>query len=47
LYGAAHAFADTTTPGGGEVNIFGQLTLSAPTSTPSGTYTAILTFTII
>ena len=47
LYGAAHAFADTTTPGGGEVNIFGTLTLNAPTSTPAGTYTATLTFTII
>jgi Bacterial Ig-like domain (group 3) len=47
LYGAAHAFADTTTPGGGEVNIFGTLTLNAPTSTPSGTYTATLTFTIV
>jgi hypothetical protein len=46
LYGAAHAFADTTTPGGGEVNIFGTLTLNAPSSTPAGTYTATLTFTI-
>ncbi len=46
LYGTAHAFADTTIPGGGEVNIFGVLTLNAPTSTPAGTYTATLTFTI-
>jgi hypothetical protein len=46
LYGAAHPFASTASPGGGEVNIFGTLTLNAPTSTPSGTYVATLTFTI-
>jgi hypothetical protein len=48
-----HAFASAVagTPVGltavdGSVNIYGNLTLTAPTSTPSGLYTATLTFTI-
>lgn len=45
LKGGPHAFA-TAAHGAGEVNIDGQLTLDAPSSTPSGSYTATLTFTI-
>jgi hypothetical protein len=45
LKGGPHAFA-TVAHGFGEVNLDGQLTLSAPTSTPSGEYTATLTFTV-
>jgi hypothetical protein len=47
LKGGPHAFA--TAPAGtstGEVFLDGVLTLNAPTSTPSGEYTATLTFTI-
>ena len=47
LKGGPHAFA--TAPVGtsiGEVFVDGVLTLNAPTSTPSGEYTATLTFTI-
>jgi hypothetical protein len=45
LGGEAHEFA-AATAGAGSVYIVGTLALSAPTSTPAGTYTATLTFTI-
>lgn len=45
LGGGSHAFA-TAAAGAGSVDIDGVLTLVAPTSTPAGTYTATLTFTI-
>jgi hypothetical protein len=45
LGGEAHEFASATA-GEGSVNIVGVLTLTAPTSTPAGEYTATLTFTI-
>ncbi|MBV9872288.1 MAG: Ig-like domain repeat protein [Frankiaceae bacterium] len=45
LKGGPHAFA-TTPHGDGSVFIDGLLKLVAPTSTPAGTYTATLTFTI-
>jgi hypothetical protein len=46
LAGGPHQFA-TAANGDGSVYIYGQLTLTAPTSTPANTYTATLTFTII
>jgi hypothetical protein len=46
LGGQAQEFASATA-GEGSVNVIGILTLTAPTSTPAGTYTATLTFTII
>jgi hypothetical protein len=46
LYGAPHAFA-TAAAGDGSVYVDGTLSLVAPTSTPAGTYTATLTFTIV
>jgi hypothetical protein len=45
LKGGPHAFA-TVAHGFGEVNLDGQVSLSAPTSTPSGQYPATLTFTV-
>ena len=45
--GGPHAFAQTTTPGAGSVYVYGNLNLVAPTSSPAGTYTATLTFTIV
>jgi len=45
LKGGPHQFA-TAANGLGSVNIFGSLNLTAPASTPAGTYTATLTFTI-
>jgi Bacterial Ig-like domain (group 3) len=45
LKGGPHQFA-TALHGLGSVNIFGSLNLTAPASTPAGTYTATLTFTI-
>jgi hypothetical protein len=45
LGGEQHQFASATA-GDGQVYINGLLTLTAPTSTPAGTYTATLTFTI-
>ena len=45
LGGEPHEFASATA-GDGEVYVNGLLTLTAPTSTPAGTYTATLTFTI-
>jgi hypothetical protein len=45
LKGGPHQFANAPN-GFGEVNLDGRLTLSAPTSTPSGEYTATLTFTV-
>ena len=49
----AHTFASalagtpsTLTSVDGSVNVYGNLTLTAPTSTPAGTYTATLTFTV-
>jgi hypothetical protein len=45
LAGEPHPFASATA-GDGQVYINGLLTLVAPTSTPAGTYTATLTFTI-
>jgi hypothetical protein len=45
LKGGPHEFA-TTANGDGEVNIYGLLSLAAPSSTPAGEYTATLTFTI-
>jgi hypothetical protein len=45
LAGTAHQFASATA-GEGSVYIDGLLTLTAPTSTAAGTYTATLTFTI-
>lgn len=45
LKSGPHAFA-TTAHGFGEIDIDGQLNLDAPSSTPPGTYTATLTFTI-
>jgi hypothetical protein len=45
LKGGPHQFA-TAAQGAGEVYIDGQLNLNAPTSTPAGSYTATLTFTI-
>ena len=41
-----HIFASTTHGGNGSVGICGTLTLTAPTSTPPGIYTANLTLTI-
>jgi len=46
LKGGPHQFA-TAAAGNGSVYIDGVLTLTAPTSTPAGLYTAKLTFTII
>jgi hypothetical protein len=45
LGGEAHEFASAAA-GAGSVYIIGSLNLIAPTSTPAGTYTATLTFTI-
>jgi hypothetical protein len=45
LKGGPHKFAQTA-HGEGEVEIDGVLTLTAPTSSPSGEYTATLTFTV-
>jgi hypothetical protein len=45
LGGEAHEFASATA-GEGSVNVIGVLTLTAPTSSPAGEYTATLTFTI-
>lgn len=50
LSGEAHAFANTTSaPNGGDGSVFvdGTLNLVAPSSTPAGTYSATLTFTIV
>jgi Big-like domain-containing protein len=46
LKGGPHQFA-TAAAGEGSVYIGGLLTLTAPSSSPAGTYTATLTFTII
>jgi hypothetical protein len=45
LAGGPHQFA-TAALGDGSVYIYGLLTLTAPSSTPSGTYTATITFTV-
>jgi hypothetical protein len=45
LKGGPHSFAKANN-GAGTVNIDGELTLTAPSSTPAGSYTATLTFTI-
>ena len=45
LAGGPHRFA-TAANGDGSVYIYGLLTLTAPSSTPAGLYTATLTFTI-
>jgi hypothetical protein len=45
LGGAPHSFAKAAN-GAGTVNIDGVLNLTAPSSTPTGVYTATLTFTI-
>jgi hypothetical protein len=45
LAGGPHQFA-TAAAGDGSVYIYGLLNLTAPSSTPAGTYTATLTFTI-
>jgi len=45
LYGAPHAFASASA-GDGSVYVDGTLSLVAPSSTPAGTYSATLTFTI-
>ncbi len=45
LKGGPHPFASAAA-GEGSVNIDGILTLTAPTSSPAGTYTATLTFTV-
>jgi hypothetical protein len=42
----AKSFA-TTTVGPGTVNVYGNMSLVAPTSTVAGTYTATVTFTIV
>jgi hypothetical protein len=46
LKGGPHVFA-TAAQGDGSVYIDGALTLVAPTSTPAGTYTGTLTFTVV
>jgi Tol biopolymer transport system component len=46
LKNGPHMFATTTHGGNGSVGICGTLTLTAPTSTPPGVYTANLTLTI-
>jgi hypothetical protein len=46
LGGIKHDVAQAT-HGIGTVGIYGTLTLNAPTSTPAGTYTGTLTFTIV
>jgi hypothetical protein len=46
LAGAGHTFASIASNGTGSVNVFGSMDLYAPTSTPAGTYTATVTFTI-
>lgn len=46
LKGGPHVFASAAA-GEGSVNIDGLLTLTAPTSTPAGSYTATLTFTVV
>lgn len=46
LKGPGHAIANSTTGGDGSVYIDGLLTLTAPSSTPNGSYTATLTFTV-
>jgi hypothetical protein len=46
LKGGPHEFA-TAAAGAGSVYIDGVLTLTAPSSTPAGSYTATLTFTIV
>jgi hypothetical protein len=46
LKGPAHTIANSTNGGEGSVYIDGTLTLTAPTSTPNGAYTATLTFTV-
>lgn len=45
LAGGPHQFA-TAAHGDGSVYLYGNLNLVAPTSTPAGTYTATLTFTV-
>ena len=45
LAGGPHQFAKAAL-GDGSVYIYGLLTLTAPSSTPAGTYTATITFTI-
>jgi hypothetical protein len=42
----AHQFAQAT-KGAGSVGLYGTLTLNAPTSTEAGTYTGVVTFTIV
>lgn len=46
LKGGPHAFA-TAAAGDGSVYIYGTLSLVAPDSTPPGTYSTTLTFTIV
>ena len=46
LKGGPHQFA-TAAHGAGTVNIIGKLVLKAPVSTPSGAYTATVTFTVV
>ena len=46
LAGAGHTFASIASLGTGSVNVFGNMDLYAPTSTPAGIYTATVTFTI-
>jgi hypothetical protein len=44
--GAKHTFAQTTVGGDGSIGFIGTFTLNAPTSTPAGVYTGIVTFTV-
>jgi hypothetical protein len=46
LAGTGHTFASIATLGAGSVNVFGNMDLYAPTSTPAGLYQATVTFTI-
>jgi hypothetical protein len=45
LAGGPHQFA-TAALGDGSVYIYGLLNLTAPSSTPAGTYTSTITFTV-
>jgi hypothetical protein len=46
LAGTGHTFASIASLGAGSVNVYGNMDLYAPTSTPAGIYTATVTFTI-
>jgi hypothetical protein len=46
LKGGPHTFAQSSGGGNGSAQMFGTLTLNAPTTTGAGTYTGMITFTV-